>query len=128
MLSGFKENEVTKEDKPVEIKKEEHSKVEIDDKPLEEGKEKQSRAQMGINMFGGGMFHSGISIGITNSATGFGAVGAIVLLLIGYYGSKLLVSVIWKKVTEKKARFACGIGLVVGYFFVSVLLAMVLNL
>ena len=27
MLSGFKENEVTKEDKPVEIKKEEHSKV-----------------------------------------------------------------------------------------------------
>ena len=74
------------------------------------------------------MFYNGISIGITNSTAGLGAVWAIVLLLIGYYGSKLLVSVIWKKVTEKKARFACGIGLVVGYFFVSVLIAMVLNL
>ena len=98
------------------------------EKLIEEGKEKQSGAQMVINFLGGGMFYNGISIGITNSTAGLGVVGFLVLFIIGYFGSKLLVSVIWKKVTEKKARFACGIGLVVGYFFVSVLLAMLLNL
>ena len=72
------------------------------------------------------MFYNGISIGITDSTAGLGAIGFLVLFVIGYFGSKLLVSVIWDKVTEKKARFACGVGLVVGYFFVSILLAIVI--
>ena len=86
----------------------------------------QSRSQIVINFLGGGMFYNGISIGITDSTAGLGAIGFLVLFVIGYFGSKLLVSVIWDKVTEKKARFACGVGLVVGYFFVSILLAIVI--
>jgi hypothetical protein len=82
--------------------------------------EKPSRWLIGLHLFGGGLLSN--SLQISRELPDFGAIPFLVLLVAGYFGSKVLVDTLWKKFGKKHHRIMIGVSLVPAYLLISVLL------
>jgi hypothetical protein len=87
---------------------------------------KPSRWLIVLHFLGGSYLFITVQMGLKNSVT-LGALPYLILFGIGYVGSKLLVSAIWKKVLGSKARFLVSIALLVAYNAVNYLLFLLIR-
>ena len=74
-----------------------------------------------LHLFGGGMLFNALQA--SRELPDLGAMPALILIVIGYFGSMVLVSALWKKVTIKSHRIWAGISLGPAYAVLAVLLA-----
>ncbi len=115
--SGFAEKEVNEESKSMKIKKE----IAITYPLSSKNKGKQSRWLSVVHLIGGGALFNVFEISYI--LPDLGAIPTVLLLGIGYFGSYVLISNLWKKVTKKNYRIAVGVILCLVYVIIAALLA-----